>query len=154
MKLPLVLAATVAATLVGLPAQASPIGASPVQATLLEALVRGDLPTDYVQYRRFGHRHGWRGGRGYGRGYGPRRGYGYRRGEPGVGAAVGAGVAGLAAGAIIGGAIANSQAQAAPVVVRGSPNPEAVAACARRFRSYDAASGTYLGNDGDLHPCP
>lgn len=144
MKLTLALAATVAATLVGLPAHAAPASAAPI-----EALVRGDLPTDYVQYRRFGHRHGWRGGRGYGRGYG----YGYRRG-PGVGAAVGAGVAGLAAGAIIGGAIANSQAQAAPVVVQGGPAPEAVAACARRFRSYDASSGTYLGNDGDRHPCP
>ncbi|MCJ2105180.1 BA14K family protein [Methylobacterium sp. E-041] len=144
MKLTLARAATVAATLVGLPAQAAPASSAPV-----EALVRGDLPTGYVQYRRFGHRHGWRGGRGYGYG----RGYGHRRG-PGVGAAVGAGVAGLAAGAIIGGAIANAQAQAAPVVVQGGPDPEAVAACARRFRSYDAASGTYLGNDGDRHPCP
>ena len=142
MKLTLVLAATVAATLVGLPAHATPTTMTPV-----EALLRGDLPTDYVRYRRFGHRHGWRGGRGYGRGYG------YRRG-PGVGAAVGAGVAGLAAGAIIGGAIANSQAQAAPMVVQGGPGPEAVAACARRFRSYDASSGTYLGNDGDRHACP
>ena len=144
MKLTFAFAATLAATLTGLPAQASPATVSPI-----EALVRGDLPTGYVQHRRFGHRHGWRGGRGYGRGYGHRRGYGYRRG-PGVGAAVGAGVAGLAAGAIIGGAIANSQAQAAP---RGIP-AEAVAACARRFRSYDAASGTYLGNDGDRHTCP
>ncbi len=146
MKLSFALAATVAATLAGLPASAAPTAANPVG-----ALVRGDLPTDYVQYRRFGprgyayrgygHRRGWRGG------------YGYRRG-PGVGAAVGAGVAGLAAGAIIGGAIANSQARAAPVVVQGGPDPEAVAACARRFRSYDAASGTYLGNDGARHPCP
>ncbi len=63
---------------------------------------------------------------------------------------MGAGVAGLAAGAIIGGAIANSQAQAA----QDAANSEAVAACARRFRSYDASSGTYLGNDGDRHACP
>ena len=28
------------------------------------------------------------------------------------------------------------------------------AACARRFRSYDASSGTYLGYDGMRHPCP
>ena len=112
------------------PASASPAPQSPV-----DALIRGDLPTGYVQYRRYG----------YGRGY--------RRG-PGVGAAVGAGVAGLAAGAILGGALANSQAQAAPVVVQGGQDPEAVAACARRFRSYDARSGTYLGNDGARHPCP
>ena len=45
-------------------------------------------------------------------------------------------------------------AQAAPVVVQGGADPEAVAACARRFRSYDARSGTYLGNDGARHPCP
>ncbi|QIJ75112.1 BA14K family protein [Methylobacterium sp. NI91] len=122
------------------PASASPTPQSPV-----DALIRGDLATGYAQYRRYGHRH-----------YGPRRygyGRGYRRG-PGVGAAVGAGVAGLAAGAILGGALANSQAQAAPVVVQGGQDPEAVAACARRFRSYDARSGTYLGNDGARHPCP
>lgn len=26
--------------------------------------------------------------------------------------------------------------------------------CARRFKSYDPASGTYLGYDGKRHPCP
>jgi hypothetical protein len=130
----------VAALLIGAPALAAPAPQTPV-----EALVRGNLPTGYVQYRRFGHRHYGHRRYGYGRGY--------RRG-PGDGAAVGAGVAGLAAGAILGGALANSQAQAAPVVVQGGPDPEAVAACARRFRSYDARSGTYLGNDGARHPCP
>ena len=25
--------------------------------------------------------------------------------------------------------------------------------CAQRYRSYDPASGTYLGNDGFRHPC-
>jgi hypothetical protein len=140
MKLTLVLAATVPAFLIAQPAAAKPFG-SPV-----EALSAGALPTSYAQYRRFGHRH-----HRYGRHYGYRRGYGYgyRRG-PGVGAAVGAGIGGLAAGALIGGAIANSQAQAA----RGTADAETVAACARRFRSYDAASGTYLGNDGARHPCP
>lgn len=128
------------ALLIGTPALAAPAPQSPV-----EALVRGDLPTDYVQYRRYGHRPYGHRRYGYGRGY--------RRG-PGVGAAVGASVAGLAAGAILGGAIANSQAQAAPVVVHGGADPEAVAACARRFRSYDARSGTYLCNDGARHPCP
>lgn len=141
MKLTLALAVG----LIGLPAAAAPAGGAAV-----EALVRGDLPTEFVQYRRFGHRrHGLRGGRRYGRGYGYRRGYGHRRG-PGVGAAVGAGVVGLAAGAIIGGAIANAQAQAVP---RGV-SADAAAACARRFRSYDASSGTYLGHDGDRHACP
>ena len=26
--------------------------------------------------------------------------------------------------------------------------------CRRRYRSYDSASGTFLGNDGRRHPCP
>jgi len=26
--------------------------------------------------------------------------------------------------------------------------------CANRFRSYDPASGTYIGYDGSRHPCP
>lgn len=26
--------------------------------------------------------------------------------------------------------------------------------CAQRYRSYDPASGTYLGYDGARHPCP
>ena len=105
MKLSVTLAAAVAACLLGQPASADPAAAP------IEAISAGVLPTSYVQFRHFGHRHhGFRRGYGYRRGSG--RGYGYRRG-PGVGAAVGAGVAGLAAGAIIGGAIANSQAQAA-----------------------------------------
>jgi hypothetical protein len=29
-----------------------------------------------------------------------------------------------------------------------------VAYCRSRFKSYDAASGTYLGYDGERHPCP
>ena len=31
---------------------------------------------------------------------------------------------------------------------------DAVAYCMQRYRSYDPASGTYLGNDGLRHPCP
>jgi hypothetical protein len=38
----------------------------------------------------------------------------------------------------------------APVVVEGS----AQAYCARRFKSYDPRSGTYLGYDGRRRPCP
>lgn len=82
-----------------------------------------------VQYRR-GHRGpGWR-----------QRGWHHRR-HYGNGAAA---LGGLAAGAIIGGAIANSRAQAG----------DAHAYCSQRFKSYDPASGTYLGYDGNRHPCP
>ncbi|OKO77259.1 hypothetical protein AC629_31865 [Bradyrhizobium sp. NAS80.1] len=31
---------------------------------------------------------------------------------------------------------------------------DSAAYCAQRFRSYDPASGTYLGYDGQRHPCP
>ena len=30
----------------------------------------------------------------------------------------------------------------------------AIADCAARFRSYDPATGTFLGYDGRRHPCP
>jgi hypothetical protein len=65
---------------------------------------------------------------------------GWHRRHYGSGAAV---LGGLAAGAVIGGAIANSQARA-----------DADAYCSQRYRSYDPASGTYLGYDGMRHPCP
>ena len=35
-----------------------------------------------------------------------------------------------------------------------SSGGDAVAYCKQRFRSYDPASGTYLGYDGQRHPCP
>ena len=85
------------------------------------------LPLETVQYRRWHHgyrHHGW-----------------HHRRHHGTGAAV---LGGLAAGAILGGAIANSQAQA----------NDTVAYCAQRYRSFDVASGTYLGYDGYRHPCP
>ena len=87
---------------------------------------------------RGGYRRGWR-GRGYGYGYGyRRRGYG-----PGLGL-------GLATGAIIGGALAAQAAAPPPVAYSG----DVVAYCSQRFKSYDPASGTYLGYDGNRHSCP
>jgi hypothetical protein len=76
------------------------------------------------------------------------------------GCAVGAGVV---AGAIIGGAIANSQPRyygPGPGYYYGGPGyygpppGDAVAYCMDRFKSYDPRSGTYLGYDGYRHPCP
>jgi BA14K-like protein len=43
---------------------------------------------------------------------------------------------------------------AAAVAPRASSNAGQVAHCQQRFRSYDPASGTYLGYDGLRHPCP
>jgi hypothetical protein len=53
----------------------------------------------------------------------------------------------LAAGAIFGLA-------AGALAANAAAGSNAVAYCERRFRSYDPASGTYLGYDGYRHPCP
>jgi hypothetical protein len=47
-------------------------------------------------------------------------------------------------------------AGAAPVSGSGpGPGPgDPTAYCAQRYHSYDPATGTYLGNDGQRHPCP
>jgi hypothetical protein len=74
--------------------------------------------------------------RGRGRGWGGGRG----RGDGNLGAAIGIGIG----AAVIGGAIAASEAQ----------RQNSVNYCMQRFRSYDPQSGTYLGNDGNRHPCP
>lgn len=92
-----------------------------------------------VQYRHPGFRHhggDWRyGGYGYNGRYG-HYGGGYYRNGPAV-------LGGLAAGAIIGGAIADSQALV-----------DADGYCSQRYKSYDLRSGTYLGYDGQRHSCP
>jgi hypothetical protein len=75
-------------------------------------------------------------GRGPGRGWGGGRG----RGDGNLGAAIGLGIG----AAVIGGAIAAGEAQ----------RQNSVNYCMQRFRSYDPPSGTYLGNDGNRHPCP
>ena len=92
-----------------------------------------------VQYRR-----GWRGGY-------------YRHGGF---AGAGLGIA----GAIVGGAIVgatqpygygyNSGYDYAPGYAAPYADGSQVDYCQQRFRSYDPASGTYLGFDGLRHPCP
>jgi hypothetical protein len=85
--------------------------------------------------------------------------------------------AGFVAGAIIGGALASPYyygygpyypapyyvappapayyGYGPPAPVYGAPVAgDAVAYCRQRFKSYDPASGTYLGYDGLRHPCP
>src|SRR4051812_47403714 len=126
-KLTLVFAAAAALLAPGLGAQAQPVNTQILNGQVLNgqaqnplvALQKGDLQTDYSQWR--GYRGGPRGAYGprgyygrpaYGRPYYGRPYGGYYRRDNG--AAVAAGVAGLATGAIIGGAIA-SQQQAQPV---------------------------------------
>ena len=81
----------------------------------------------------------------------------------GWGAPVGGG---LIAGALISGALAapyyapgyypgpayGVPAYGAPAY--GPPPEDAIGYCMQRFKSYDPASGTYLGYDGYRHPCP
>jgi hypothetical protein len=62
------------------------------------------------------------------------------------------GVAGLAAGALIAGAIAN-QAQAAPPPPPGTQDPQLAAYCARTYRSYDPVTGTFMASNGYRYVC-
>lgn len=113
------------AMLVGSIALASSLPATPAPLMNNTGLSKAASSSDVtnVQYRRY-HRHGY-----------------YRGGGGNTAAGIGIG---LAAGAIIGGAIAASAAQA---------NQNA-AYCAQRYRSYDPRSGTYLNRDGNRYPCP
>ena len=101
---------------------------------------------------------------------GQRYGGDYRRHHGGFGVG-----AGIAAGALLGGAIA---AQSAPAYGYGynpgideddvgyappPPSPDSTvyaggsddgSECAQRYKSFDPSSGTYLGYDGARHPCP
>lgn len=101
-----------------------------------------------------------------------RGGGGYRRGHGGsnVGAAVAAGIAGLAAGAIIAGsAPRRGYVYEEPAPAYGLPagaayvdddygapppwTPDWYAWCAQRYRSFDPRSGTYLAYDGRRYMC-
>ena len=71
----------------------------------------------------------------------------------------GAPLAGFAAGAIIGGALAAQQPYndgpyyyGAPAYAY-APGPS-VAYCEAHFKSYNPATGLYRGYDGAYHPCP
>lgn len=133
------LARTVAAVLLAgsttLAFNAPAVSAPLVRDTGLRASTATEAIQD-VQWRRH-YRHGWD--------RGPHRGHRQWRDRGHYGGGWGPAIGGLAAGAIIGGAIANSQAQA---------RSNEVAYCSQRFKSYDPASGTYLGYDGRRHPCP
>ncbi len=77
----------------------------------------------------------------------------HRRGD-----ATTAGIAGLAAGALIGGAIASAQQPAyaappPPYAIAPGGDADWIAYCSQRYRSFDPASGTYLGYDGQRHMC-
>jgi len=122
----------VAATVLGAAlttAQAAPAPAS------IEGFT-ASVPAEYSQYRRYG----------YGRPY-YRRGYGRS-----YGAGAAAGIAGLAAGALIGGAIANT-AQAAPPPPPATVDGRLADWCARRYRTFDPVTGTFMAPSGERLVC-
>ena len=67
-------------------------------------------------------------------------------GGGGGGNAAGAVAAGVAAGLLLG-VIANEAAR------QEEQRHDSVEYCARRYRSYDPESGTFMGKDGVRHPC-
>ena len=122
----------------------APVVAAPLSSSLgLENAVTRSIET--VQYRR-----GWRGG--------------YYRDGGIVGDGLGLAGAGIGlAGAIVGGAIVGAThpygygpgyAYAPGYAVSPYVDGSEVGYCQQRFRSYDPASGTYLGFDGLRHSCP
>jgi hypothetical protein len=133
----IIVAASMAAIV---PCLVAPAGAAPISS--LTGLQNTMTPSaETVQYRRGGYR-------------------GRRIGGIGLG---------LGAGALIGGAIIGATRPygyygygaydpsyydqgyvSAPPYMGGNE----IAYCQQRFRSYDPASGTYLGFDGLRHPCP
>ena len=126
----------------------------PAMPAAAEVMPRRALPDIQQAYPSESYSQYYRRGGYYGRGYYGRPYYGY--GRPYYrdnGAAVAAGVAGVAAGALIAGAIANQAAQPVAPPPPGTVSPEVAAYCARKFRSYDPVTGTYLSNNGMRYVC-
>lgn len=109
---------------------AAPASAVPLTAASGIAAAASDLgAVEPVQHRGSGGRGSYRGGY---------RGHGGGGGNDG-----GAVTAGIIGGLLLGAIIAGSVQQ-----------QRSVEYCARRYRSYDPYSRTYLGHDGYRHACP
>lgn len=68
---------------------------------------------------------------------------------------VGAGIAGFAAGAILGGALASHPHRRDYYAYQPGPDySRSVRWCMHHYRSYDPRTETYLGYDGYRHHCP
>jgi hypothetical protein len=128
---------------------AGPVNAAPISAHGI-ADDAGVIRAQPVQWHGHGHQ-GWnRGGWNRGRGNWNRGHWGGWRG-PGVSFGFGIG-APYAYGAYDGYYDGYGGYAAVPLGQSRTDADEAY--CERRFRSYDPASGTYLGYDGQRHPCP
>lgn len=132
-------------------AAASSASAMPAASSLTNHSAAGTGDLTQVRWRSVpvigGGGRGWHGGGWHG-GY-------HRRGWGGAGVGLG-----VASGLLLGGALA---AGASPYYYgpgyyyEPAPAPvydDSVTYCMNRFKSYDPASGTYLGYDGLRHPCP
>jgi hypothetical protein len=145
---------------------AVPAGAAPITAPL-SLQNTGMSSVETVQWRR-----GWRGRGGWGWGPGIAAGlivggaiaasqypygYGYGYAPYGYGDGYGYGYApapGYAAPGYAAPGYAAPGYAAPGYAGPGYAGGDAVAYCSQRFRSYDPASGTYLGYDNQRHPCP
>jgi hypothetical protein len=117
-----------------------PASATPLQMRLAPEIQEAYPNESYAQYY-------------YRRGYHPHPYYGRRYYRRDNGAAVAAGVAGLAAGALIAGAIASQAQPAAAPPPPGTVDPSVAAYCARKYRSYDPRTGTFLASNGMRYVC-
>jgi hypothetical protein len=119
-------------------------------------------PVETVQYRR-----GWHGGRGVGIGAGfvagaviggaiagsRPYGYGYGYGPGPYGYSAYATPGYVQQGYVDQGYVDQGD-EGYVAVAPGGDGGSVVAYCAQRYRSYDPASGSFLGFDGLRHPCP
>jgi BA14K-like protein len=106
----------------------APASAEGVRAPDLTRVYPNESYSQYYWYR----------GRRYWRGYGP-------------GPAAAGVIGGLAAGALIGGAIASQGAVAQPLPK--TQDPDFIAYCSRKYRTFDPVDGTYLARDGGRYMC-
>lgn len=148
-----------------------------VASLALGGMLGGAMPAQAGEWRHggyhgggYGHhggykgRHGYRDQHRYWRHHGKHRKHREYRDDDDD--ALAAGIAGLAAGAILGGLLTQSQNDYGervyidpPVPASGYSAPAGAWTdawyrdCARRYRSFDPRSGTFLGYDGERHFC-
>jgi len=117
---------------------AAPVSAAPAGNMGVSTALRNELVQD-VQWRRHGYYRGYRG---------------YHRHRSNSGAVAAGVIGGLALGAMLGAAAASAPPPPPPAYYGpGYANSDWIAYCSSKYRSFDPASGTYLGYDGLRHPC-